>query len=173
MPSASDPIRTLWVQMAALMLVGLAGCAAAAVWAFRTVEFGEVSTDWTPKQEQVEPQNNEPAASGLVAALDTRLWTAPERAENGADSVNAEDTPPPPPPRLSLVGIISPDEPDSDAHSAILYDPSTDTTHIAQRGDQIGNLNVGHVTSDSAELITDSGPVTLRLDTGRQQADRG
>jgi len=173
MPSASDPIRTIWIQTTAVLAVGVAGCVVAAVWAFGAVGHRDVAIDWKPEETLVEPLNDETAAPGLIAAFDTRLWTAPKQADIETDLVKANESTPPPPPKLLLIGIVSPDEPGANTHHAILYDPDTDTTHIAQRGDQIGSLVVGQVTTDSAELIMDSGPVTLLLDTGKQQAARG
>ena len=173
MPSASDPIRALWLQTTAVLVVGVVCCAVGAVWAFAPIENRGVAIDWKPETKPIEPAVDEAATHGLIAAFDTRLWTAPERVEIDAGSVMANESSPPPPPKLLLIGIVSPDEPGANTHHAILYDPDTDTTHIAQRGDQIGSLFVGQVTADSAELIMDSGPVTLLLDTGTQQAARG
>lgn len=169
MRSPSDPIRSAWLQTALIAGTGVAVCALAAVWALAPVQREPVDVAWEPAMPVAEP---EPGAgrSHEMAVFEKRLWTPPERPVEVATDIAPIAPPPPPPPRLVLLGIVA-DE--GDGPAAILYDPDTDTTHIARTGTAIGTVTLGPVTREAATLTSPHGDSVLRLDTGRPREGRG
>lgn len=172
MRSPSDPIRTTWIQTIAIGGIGLLACSMAAVWAFIPVELAPVDQDWRPSLDGPLPRSERVESAEQIAVFEKRLWTPPEVPVEDAKEI-AASVPPPPPPKLVLLGIVSPTENAKTGYEAILYDPDTDTIHIARPGVAIGPVTVGPVTSETAELETSHGQTRLRLNTGRAQASQG
>lgn len=173
MRSPSDPIRTAWIQTLVVGGVGLVACALAVIWAFKPAERTPVDLNWQPALEAPGPRLETAERTGQMAVFEKRLWTPPEKPVEVAAENAPSALPPPSPPRLVLLGIVSPAESGLTDYEAILYDPDTDTIHIARSGAAIGPVTVGSVTSETADLVTPDGQTRLRLDTGRLQATQG
>jgi hypothetical protein len=166
MQSTNDPIRSVWLQTVIITGVGAAAFALAAVWALAPYEREPVDLSWRPATPAPEPEP-EGARVGEMAMFEKRLWTPPERPVE----IATEPAPPaPPPPRLVLLGIVAEDK---QGPAAILYDPDTNTTHIARPGATIGPVTLGSVTHETATLSSPDGDSVLRLDTGRPPQGQG
>ena len=146
--------------------------AAVAMWALAPIRHPRFAADWAPESDSIQIPDSKVHSPEILATFDTRLWTSPPRSETDATPEPPSETPPRPP-KILLIGIVSPEIPDSGLHRAILYNPETDETYIADQGDQIGSVLIGRVTASTTELILDSGTVVLELDTGKLKAATG
>lgn len=153
--------------------IGLVACISAALWAFSPAEYESINLDWRPELDAPIPTSEPDGYNEQMAVFEKRLWTPPERPAQVITEDSASAPPPSPPPRLVLLGIVSPAESGSSDYEAILYDPDTDTVHIASSGTVIGSVTIDKVSSEAAVLTTPQGESMLRLDTGRPRVDRG
>ena len=171
MRSVSDPIRAIWLRSVAAGVIGLGICVAIGFWAFTPIAYEPADPNWAPRVAQPDLPSDPSQSKQQQAVYETKLWTPPPPVEP-RETAAATKARPVRPSRLVLIGIVTPDGPANTEYEAILYDPDTDSTHIARPGEQVGGIVIGAITAESAELGTQPGAVELTLDTGRQ-ADRG
>lgn len=152
--------------------VGLVVCISTLLWAFRPVEYESIDLEWRPELDAPQPTPEPDVYTEQITVFEKRLWTPPEKPVE-VISEDSASAPAPPPPRLVLLGIVSPAESGSSGYEAILYDPDTDTVHIARSGAAIGSVTIGSVTSETAAIVTSHGETQLHLDTGHPRAGQG
>lgn len=161
MKSPSDPIRSLALQIGAIVVIGVLSLSVFGWW-LTPGEPEDSLSGWAPVPLDP-PRQDAPLALDL-ALFEKRLTPAAPPLESPPAEPTLEPTPPPPPPlrvAYTLIGLV---ESKDGALAAVVYDQDLDQLRTVTQGEALGQFNIAAITPKGVTLVQADRLARLDLD---------